>query len=200
MIDRKILAGLVLACCAVPAGAKEPFPQALHVDVVFVEEGPEGVREQLERALLLALDRSRCFPRVERFSHGMLNADEALLLRVAVEQLIDETSFDLSIAERYSPNALPDARRQVTNWLEVRYQLELHVLPGSIPLRTKIHNIRTGYRPRLDEDPREENRVQAIDQVVRTTKAFACKGSPKKLRKEIDRARSASSSEGAAPR
>ena len=114
--------------------------------------------------------------------------------------MIDETTFDLSIAERHSPDALPDAHRQLTSWLEVRFHLGLKVLPGPLPLRAKFRDIRTGYRPRLDEDPREENRIQAIDQIVRAAKAFACQGSSKKLRKQIERARADSASRAAAPR
>ncbi len=106
--------------------------------------------------------------------------------------MVDGTDFDLSMAQRYAEDALPDAQRQLTSWLEVDYHLELRLLPDAIPLRAKSSGIRVGYRPRLNEDPREENRIQAIDQIVRQAKSFACKGSANKLRKAIDRARAAS--------
>jgi hypothetical protein len=194
MIGRKIAAGLALACCALLAEAKEPFPHRLQLEVAFVEGGSEGLREELQRELAYALERARCFAREAPEER------EVLLLRVAIEELIDETSFDLSIAERYSENALPEATRQLTSWLQVDFWLELHLLPDSIPLRSRFVSIRTGYRPRLDEDPREENRIQAIDEIVRTARGFACKGSPKKLRKQIDRASKASASRAASDR
>lgn len=192
MIGRRIAVALVLACSLAPAGAGEPFPYPLQLEVVILEEGSEGVREELERELAHALDRAGCYLGVEAASGRPAEEGDALLLRVAIEKLSDEMSFDVSIAERYSEQAPPDVDRQVTSWLEIGYRMELHLLPGSVPLRSKFQNIRTGYRPQLDEDPREENRIQAIDQIVRSAKGFACKGSPKKLRKAIDRARQAS--------
>lgn len=192
MIDRRVAIGLALICCCGAAESKEIFPRPLQVEVAFVSEGPEGLRDELERELLYLLERADCFPGVELFSTPPPQGTEALLLRLAIERVTDETDFDLSIAQRYAEDALPDAQRQLTSWLEVDYRLELRLLPESIPLRAKSSSIRVGYRPRLDEDPREENRIQAVDQIVRAAKSFACKGSAKKLRKTIDRARAAS--------
>ena len=201
MIARNVVVGLGLVCCTAPAPAKEPFVQPLRLEVLFQAEGPERAREELERALLDALDRSGCFARVERHRPESLEGtEEALLLRLVIDKVIDETEFDLSIAQRYANNAPPDALRQLTARLEVGFRMELWVLPGSVPLRAKYQVVRSSYRPHLDEDPREENRIQATDEAVRAARLFACKGSPKKLRKEIDRAREASGSGGAKTR
>jgi hypothetical protein len=195
---------LVIAALLVlgAAGAWQPqagstHPYRLALDVSYGEPtGSESFREDLERSLLHEL--ARCFDAVQSLDAEDGGSERDLTLRIVIDDFEEETSFDVSMAQLNSPDAEPDTKRQLVVQFRANFQFELLTVPDSGVVRSKRNFQHAAHRPVLNEDPRYEARLKLIEGVVRFARGFACKGSAKKLEREVERARASTASRAAA--
>lgn len=184
-----LLALIVLLYAAPTLGAKDdPFPYVLLVDMDVTNEVSEVLRQDFEWALVAELEQEGCFREMIVRRPDEASDAGGLLLRVRLVDFEDELRSDLSVAERYSPDTAGGGKKLVTSYMAISLSIELRTRPDSVLVRDKKFKVGNTYRPILEEDPRETNRLQTIEQAARATRAWACKGSPKKLAKEIARA------------
>jgi len=180
-----LLVGLVTPCASGDAPA--PFDLTLLVDygnnVVS-----QSLRDEVSAAVLDELHRAGCFRSV-----GLVRPDpgddDDLVLDLTLLDVIDETTFEVSLAQRDSPMAPPEtAQRQIAR-LRVSFRLALRTASDDVLLREKERRVERTYRPLTNEDPRYAARQETLDAVAEVLRGFACKGSPKSLQKAVARAR-----------
>ena len=186
---------LLTALLGLPSAvrAKETgFPYRLAVEVSFAEGvGSESVRGMLEREVLRELDLGECFESA-RLAADVTDERGAgdLLLRVVVVGVERETVYDLSMAERNSPDAGPDAADRYTTRVEASVRFDLLTAADRLLLRDKEFHVIGSHRPEGGEDARAVARQEMIDEVASTARYWSCKGSAKKLARRIDDLRS----------
>ena len=184
------LAWILPAGLPAAAGRGDIAPFDLGVQVEFADGvGSDDVHRDVRREMVRGLDRARCYRSVRSMAPEG-DADD-LLLRVSILSVEDELQHEISMAERNDPNASGEVEQMKVSRFRIRLQMELLVAEGALPLRFKQHEILGSYRPVRGEDPRIEARRAAIIDVVRISSGFACKGSPKKLARQIEELRSA---------
>jgi hypothetical protein len=175
------------------AGKNEAFPYRLDVEVAFGQDvGSDDVRRSLERQVLREMD-AGCFEAVKL--QGARTTPGELLLRVVVDGVDRETSYDLSIAARSAPDAPPDAQDAYVTTIEASIRLELLAQPDSILVRRKRFKVLGRHRPSGGEDARAVARQEMIDEVALTSRLWVCKGSPKKLSRQIETALAAAATD-----
>lgn len=184
-------AALIAILAGSPLTAGEPFPYDLTVLVRSAEEvGRESLRDEAERLLSWDLESARCFRRVSGELPETPDGDD-LAFRVTLVDVEEETSWDLSIAQRNSPNQQPGkVNTSQTVRLRADLLMELIAVEGERVVRSKTVRVAKGYRPRFEEDPRLEARQLLMEEAVSTARRWACKGSAKGLDKELRKARS----------
>lgn len=189
------LSGLLLALVVLPAtpalAGGGPAPYSVVVDVAFGPEGgPASLRDDIVRGLLRELDRNRCFASVARLQPDV-EPQADLLLRLVITELEDRTEYEISLAQRDSPNTTPSEKRRLIARLEAQVRQEIWTLPEENLARVRRFKANAAYRPLFNEDGRYEVELRLVDDLVRSTRAFACKGGAKKLTREVERARNA---------
>ena len=173
---------------ALHAGRGDALPYTVAVQVARTEHsGPEEMRREVELVLVQRIDEMRCFQETLRWDGDPRAAD--MLLRVRLVDLEDETRYDIEMAERDDPRAKDEVKRMFTIYLRADLSMELLTLPGEAVVRSRQVSITESYRPVAFEDPRMQVERQLIDEAVHTSAGFSCKGSSKKLTKEIQQAR-----------
>lgn len=189
---RRVLTLLFLGSLTLVQGGKGdalPFDLGLHVD--FADGvGTASIRDDLVFEITRALDGARCFRSVHSPAGDGTESD--LLLRFTILEVIDETDVEVSLAQTHDPNRPPDTGTRQVARLQIGFLMELSTVTDGVSVRSRRMNRREQYRPFLTEDPREEVRYRAMDTLARDAVTFACKGSLKKLTREIERARSSS--------
>lgn len=188
-----------LSCAALallafaPGAAKEAERLPL---VVAFEVGrgpspaPEAFLEEVRGALPAEFAARGCFAGVERAP------DKAtLLVRLLLEDVVEDTRYDLGIADR-ARSQDGSAELGFVSTFDVHCGVQLETLPGRRPIRVKRFRVRSERRPVLPgEDASEEARSEAVARIVKEARAVVCKGSPEKLLREIESARAAQESE-----
>jgi len=195
---RAVLGALVLLS-ALPAtvGVADkgrPVDLALSFEVIWGDEsmGPESLREEVALHALRRLEEARCFASISAVvppdgESGDPAAD--VMLAVTLSRLEIRERWDVSIAERTSPDRAPgETDNQVEATVGFDVSMVLRALPEAIPLRTRSWRHEQSYRPQQGEDPREAVRRQVIDDLGRDAAGFACKNVAK-LPTQIARAR-----------
>ena len=184
-----VLVLLSLCSTRVDAGRGDQLPFDLQLKVSFDESvgGRESVREEVERVILGELDDADCFRAVgSPLAENAGSADLSLMVRIL--EVIEETSYDLSIAAQTAPNAPPDADRQQTTRMMADVELRLLTLPEAASVRSKRFQASASHRPTVHEDARTVVRRMVLDDLVDTAVDWVCKGSESKLRKQIAKA------------
>lgn len=185
---------LLSSPAAVADDAPAPFDVALRV--VYDGAGHDSFREEVELQLVAALDVAHCFPRLVVLDPGddpvatALGEGADLLLEVVLSDLEDELEYDISQAQRDSPDATPDVARQHTARLEVDVAILLSTLdpPGRL-VRDRSMRVRRTHRPNLYEDPRTEALFELLDEISGSVERLVCKGKPSKMVKQVEQAR-----------
>jgi len=184
---------VVLAVAAAGGAAarnEATLPFELGIRVVYGNfSGPESWRETLERHLIDGLLRRRCYREVLRYDESDPPQPPALLLEVRIEGVSEELRFDVGMASLHDPNAPPDVARQVTARIEADLAYDLLTLPDRSVVRTRSSHLLGAHRPVFNEDPQQEARRRLLEAAVAAGESFACKGSAKKLSKQVERAR-----------
>jgi hypothetical protein len=117
------------------------------------------------------------------------HSDSDLLLRIRLTNLDVHESWDVSLAERTSPDhAGEDVSNRVTATVAFDVEMDLLLLPEHGVLRSREYRHHQTYRPSMNEDPREAVRMLVLDDLSRDARGFVCKGT-KKLPREMERAR-----------
>jgi len=179
---------ILAAAAPVEAGRGDIAPFDLGVQVEFAEGvGSDDVHREVRREMVRGLDKARCYRSV-RSSAPEGDGDD-LLMRVSILSVEDELQHEVSMAERNAPDAPREIEQMKVSSFRIRLLMELMVADHELLLRSKRHEILGSYRPIRGEDPRFEARRAAIADVVRISTGFACKGSPKKLARQIEESR-----------
>jgi hypothetical protein len=174
---------------AVPhAGKGDELPYSVAVQVARSEHsGPEEMRREVELVLVQRIAEMQCFREAVRWDGDPQSAD--LLLRTRLLDLEDETRYDIEMAQRDDPKAKQEVKRLFTIFLRADILMEVVTLPGEAVVRSRSVAMTESYRPIAFEDPRMQVELQLVDEAVDTVAAFVCKGSAKKLDKEVAQAR-----------
>lgn len=177
-------------------GGQEPLPYRLEVRVDFgSQRGPERIAVAVERALVEEIERRGCVREVA----GQLaeSGDADLGLRILLRDLRDETIHTDSIANRNAPNAGPEVQDRLVALFDVAARATLVALPGEEQVRVKRYRRTRQLAPRYPgEDVARIARQEALDELVREIKQLVCGGSRKKLRRDVESARSSGSAAG----
>jgi len=183
-----LLPTLLLGAGVIWAGRGDSLPYKLAIEVARSEHsGPEEMRREVEFVLVQTIDERRCFDSADRWGGDAQAAD--LLLRIRLIDLEDETRYDVSQVTRDDPRSSVETSNLYTVYLTADLLVELLTLPGEAVVRSRQLRIAEAYRPVAHEDARSAVELQMIDEAVDATLQFVCKGSAKKLQREIDRAR-----------
>jgi len=183
---------LALAIVAAPVSHAEEgdrLPYHVTVDVAYGKPlGPTRLREQLARGLLRELDNERCFETISSLNeHEETDAD--IRLTVLLDKWRDETEHEMSLAVKNSDEPDPDRNKLTVENVEVYVYMELVKLPDGKPFRQKQYHQSNSYRPLFQEDAKLAVEDELLDDIIRIVRNFACKGTDKKLDKQIEQAR-----------
>jgi hypothetical protein len=179
-----------------PAGGQEPSDYSLMVQVAYGREvGPESLREQLEREIVRQISDKQCFAAVDNFDPQEQPAQGALLFKLVVQDVEDRTNWEVPLAYRERSGAMPDTKQAQVTRLKAEIALQLLTLPDFVQVRRDDFATERGYRPQHGEDAKYEVRMIMLEHLAEEGRKFACKGSAKKLAREVERARSRAASD-----
>jgi hypothetical protein len=140
----------------------------------------------------------RCYVSAERYAprkeaEGESPATDTsgpdLLFRITLTNLDVHESWDVTLAERTSPDGSgEDMSNRITATVAFDVEMELSLMPEEKRLRRIDFHHNQSYSPTMGEDPREAVRTLVLEDLSRSARGFACKGT-KKLPREIERAR-----------
>jgi hypothetical protein len=182
---------LAMSCVPVVLAAQGPAPYDVHVELSFAEaSGDEEMRDELELQLLSELRRAGCFRAVIRVVAGdaveHAAERETLRLNVAVSELLEETTYDTSIAERADPQAPQSLELLHTSRIQAVLQVSLEHPASGHTLRARRLRGAGAHRPLLlGEDARLTALREATIEAAQEVRRFVCKGGAKRLAKEI---------------
>ena len=186
-----LLGSLLLATTAAGDG-RHPFPYRLQVAVVRGELAPPRtvVREFL-LDLAGEISARGCFLSAEPRGPGN-RADADLLLEVTLDGYLEQTRYELSMAERLDARDEEELRKLVAEF-SVAMEIELLTLPARSPVRAAAEPVERLVRPVMpgqdDDDARAIARRRGIEDMVRLAAFTACRGSVRKLRRRVEAAR-----------
>ncbi len=173
------------------AGKKSgPLPYRLVIEIGQGKlAGSSSVRERVGRELTNAVEQAGCFRSVHLTAPVTPQADD-LLLRLTVVDYGEETDYQFSLSQTNDPNL----QQERLTTVEARAELAVEVLTlrEGLSLRSRRFASHSSWTPRLGEDPREEARERLIADVVRSARAFACKGNSNKWAKQLESVRAGS--------
>lgn len=182
------------------AGSNPPAPFNLAFQVIYGDDslGNESLRESVERWVFREVASRGCYAAMERYTGPVESAGETtgdvpagpdLLFRITLTNLDVRESWDVTLAERTSPDGTgEDMSNRITATVAFDVVMDLLVMPEEKKLRRVDFRHNQSYRPTAGEDPREAVRLLVLEDLARSARGFACKGS-KKLPREIERAR-----------
>ena len=197
-----LLLGLSV-CPPLNARSAAPAPFELALQVVYGDDslGSESLREEVERWIFREVASQRCYAAMERYGVAPATqedgeatepSDPDLLFRITLTNLELHESWDVTLAERTSPDrAGEDMSNRITATVAFDVDMDFRLLPDDTTLRKREFRFEQTYRPTMGEDPREAVRMLVLEDLARSARGFACKGT-KKLPREIERARSRS--------
>ena len=185
-----LVSALLVGSIAIAAGpASAPYDVLVSFDFATAS-GDVGFREELELQLLSELRRSGCFRTVDvETGHDETAVpQERLGLRVTVIEVFEETTYDVSTAQRADPNGGPGLELAHTARFRARIEASLEHPASGRSLRSKRIGTSGAHRPMSQyDDARHMARREALLEMVRQTRIFACKGGVKRLNRELAR-------------
>jgi hypothetical protein len=185
---------VALSCLPLAAKSAGPAPYELALQVVYGDDslGSESLREDAERWIFRETASHGCYAEMERYgAHEAAPGQEGpdLLLRVTLTNLDVHETWDVSLADRTSPDhAGEDMSNRVTATVAFDVDMVLLVMPEEATLRHREFRHQQSYRPSMGEDPREAVRLLVLEDLAREIRGFACKGT-KKLPRQIEQAK-----------
>jgi hypothetical protein len=182
-----VIVAVLTAGWSVPAA--ERLPYRLSVEVEYGHpRGPADFSTELLRALRLDLDRAGCFRKIA--PPAASPSDDDLVLVLTLDDFLDETRYETTLGERATSDN-PAVERYVVAYASATVGMQVRTAAGGAVLRERRSHQQSSWRPVVDEDPRAMAREHLIDDLVRRSRKFVCKGSAKQWEKELRRARSA---------
>jgi hypothetical protein len=192
---RAILGALVSLSLLCPlrapslAGKGDRLPYELGVKVSYGHPiGPESLRDELQRMLVNYLGRSGCFGELSLIREES-ESDADLILDILLDDYREEHEYGMSIAALNSPDILPEQKQNQVAVISAFVEIDLRERGAPAPARSRRHKQVIAHRPQFDEDAEYEARFRFLDDTARYARDFVCRGSDKKLTKEIERAR-----------
>ena len=199
---RARLASLLCLSAGLLAGpthgaGKDVAPYELVVDVVSNDlqqaaagarhsgPAPEVVQDELTTLLINAISSEGCFEAVTAYDSSDPQRGD-LLLTVEVFDFLETTEYAYTQSAYTDPNADPDRGKQKVALVEAEFRFFLTTLNRADVLRSKQVKLFHDHVPRQFEDPIYYARNELLEDVRRVGRAFACKGSAKKLAKQLD--------------
>jgi len=177
-----VLLALLQTGAVVGAG---PAEFDLHLRVAYAEDiGRERLRSELELATFERLQESGCFRSVRLATERAEPAESDLLLELILREVIDETEYAMSLAQRSDPR-IPDQDKREVARLEVAYTLRLSTWSDGHLLRQRRPRSEEAYRPLSVEDARYEVELRSVKAISRAARELACRGSAKKLARQV---------------
>jgi len=183
-----MIATVALAAVASAAVADEA-PYRLSVEVEYGHpRGPESFRSELLGSLRSELYRSGCFREIALPS-GSPGQDD-LFFVLTLDDFQYETRYETSLGDRAASDN-PAIERYVVAHASATVGMEVRTAAAGAIVRERTTHLVSSWRPVVDEDPRTMARERLIKDLVRRSRKFVCKGSPKQWEKELQRAGSA---------
>jgi len=178
-----LLVGLVVS-------ADEPRPYHLSVRVVRGEEpGSERLRESLQEILITEIEQSECYLSVRAFEAGSEPPEPSLVLAVSGRATKEELEYEQSMDQQIkSQNPDDELLRVAVLQIDVAFVLQL--ADARTPVKWNRFRPTIRRRPQFrGEDPQEAARQQALYDIARKGKSFACSDSARKLERLVEKAR-----------
>ena len=191
---RNILRGsvilLVLACT--PPASTETFPYSVSLDTRFGSPpGPLSFAERLENNLFYEMQRRACFERIVLAREGGAE-DIDFVLEVRIHDFMEQVIYDASIAER-ATSVDPTTKRRLFAEIAAKVLARLVHRGDVVVVRSvkssTLNRAHPAYGGQDEDFAREEVRRQALEQLVEETARKICKGSAKKLDRQLEKAR-----------
>jgi len=180
----------------------ESLPYAVAVQVVYGEpRGPDSLRDEIRRRVVHDLSSRGWFEDVAAFVEGETQTQTAeLLLHVTLDELRRETRYATSMAARQEQDD-PLSRQQFTVEFSVNVTVDLFLMPEGVAVRSGRFREATSRPPRYPgEDAEAAIRDEALDNLARSIRKAAFKGSLDKLGQAIEREREQPSSPSSSSR
>lgn len=188
MIRLRAFGGMLILFALLHTGAVVgggPAEFDLHLRVSYAEDiGREGLRQELELAAFERLQESGCFRKVTLATAKAEPSESDLLLELILREVIDETEYAMSLAQRSDPRVPEQHKREVAR-LEIAYTLQLSTWSDGHLLRQRWPRSEEAYRPLSNEDARYEVELRSAKAISRATRDLACRGSAKKLARQV---------------
>ena len=191
------LLGLLLGGAPLGAAAGEggTYPHSVALDVAYAPPaGPRSLLDAFESGLFGRLTTLGCFEQVVPLDSGDLPETD-FVLRVTLFEFSEEVHYGASIAQRADP-VDPGVRQHLVAEFVLAAYSELVMRPDDLTVRSVTRRTKKQVRPLMpgheDEYARDEARRQGVKELVFSTASKICKGSPQKLEKQIEQARSRS--------
>lgn len=179
-VPRHFLALLLGALTPAGAGAAEPLPYTVAVQVL---QGPRRVPDafvrEVSRRIGEEIERRPCV-------RALVDEDEApgIILRVILDDALEETRHALSIADR-SQAQHQGADLDSVSTFEVRWQAEIAVPGTGGSARSKPSRAKAERQPAFPgEDAAAAARSDAARNIGKQARNFLCGGARKKLLQE----------------
>lgn len=184
---RWFLLASILASPPLHAG-DPPLPFPVQIQVVEGSRSlPGAIRNDVEDALLVSLRARHCAPGASvRPPEG--RAEDGVLLRLVLDDAVEENRWDVSVADRARPVSGADPMHRSTSVLEMAVRMELLPQPGGKAIRDRSYRVvarRTAATP--GEDSAALARAEAVRRVAREAADMLCKGSRRKLLRQLER-------------
>jgi hypothetical protein len=152
------------------------------------------VREEVELQLSSDMTTRGCFGEL-RFTppKGSVNDEPTddstnFLLRIVIQEVFEETTYDTSIAQRADPSRPAEYDLLHTSRIRIEAFAELRTGDGERLLRRSNVRGSGSHRPLLfGEDSRSVALQLASEGFAREARIFACKGGQKRRQKELKR-------------
>ncbi len=202
------LAILLLLVVTMPTadvrGGAAEYPYDLALEVRWGDPpGPRAVLEDVAAELLIALRGRACYRSVTALAEQAADAPAAgFVLRVTLQGFTEEVQYDATIAER-ATSYEPGIERKLLAEFRVTARQELVHAASDLVVRSATSFVVQRARPVVpgqdDVFAREEARRLGVNELAFETARRACRGSAKKLERQLEQARQAGRAE-ASPR
>lgn len=165
---------------------------SLEVDLNFSGRSVDRtVREEIELQLSSDMAARGCFGEVHFVSPdaGSTTSSE-FLLRVVIQEVFEETTYDTSVAQRADPQRPAEYDLLHTSRIRLLAVAELRTGDGKLLLRKSNIRGNGAHRPlQFGEDSRSVALQLASEGIAREARLFACKGGEKRRQKELKKSR-----------
>lgn len=172
---------LVLLPWSVGAGAGEPLPHTLAVQVLQGRQRvPGAFVEEVSTRIGAEIERRPC-------TRAVVGIDETpeILLRVILDDALEETRYALSIGDRAQLRD-PEADLASVSTFEIRWQAEIALYPGGATIRSRLSRAKAERRPAFrGEDAAALARSDAALKIAKAVRGFLCDDARKRIQREL---------------